>query len=355
MSTDLEQLKTVIGEPLSYKKLCDRTGLPVKRGNAKIKQLKELDVYCKLVVTQNPTRYTVIEVYPEAIQAFETLNGNDKFQIMFEAVMYQALLNNHNEPLYLSNLDLLKLFCEVNENFAYACNKFNMIAMGDEYFYMSDMGMTVYRILKGWTLDRLDRMHQRHIINVSRGYRAYKTYTNEYGTYEAGIDAPRGSEFARRCAKVCRNAEDEWYARTGMMRPDEKEYWCERHRIKYSKRMPKSYYEAIKDFRRQEAKEEFCNEGIVNVRPINIIDSPGDDWLKEKLFDIYSKYPALESINGEACRKVLNTQQLDALDLTLEQKVKFIEVNMQPNPVISFKEELKRKKEEGEENEFDTQ
>ena len=80
------------GQELKYNKLCQALDVPTKVGNAKISQIDDLGMYCRLEQLSSPTRYVVQEVYDGALLA--ELNGNNKYQALFESALYRALIEN---------------------------------------------------------------------------------------------------------------------------------------------------------------------------------------------------------------------------------------------------------------------
>ena len=135
----LSRLKEIKGEELKYSQLCKKLNLKIKTGNAKVSQLNDLQMYCQLNKLDGPTRYMVEEVYDDVVLGLGILNKNNKYQLLFEAAIYQAFLNNNGEPLWVSNMEMLRLFQEVNENFSYACNSEVMRKLGEEFAYMAEM------------------------------------------------------------------------------------------------------------------------------------------------------------------------------------------------------------------------
>ena len=44
----IPKLKTIVNQELSYKDLCEAVDIPIKSGNSKIAQLRDLDMYCQI-------------------------------------------------------------------------------------------------------------------------------------------------------------------------------------------------------------------------------------------------------------------------------------------------------------------
>ena len=121
---------------------------------------------------------------------------------MFEAALYQKFLEQNGGPLYVSNLDLLKLFQEVNENFSYACNLDYMKALGEEFEYMASMGEIIYRILLQWTLRRINQMDARRIVLKRNGFRLYKKYYIDGKEYSQIYNIPFESNEEKICQQI---------------------------------------------------------------------------------------------------------------------------------------------------------
>ena len=101
-------LVKIQGRELKYNQLCKALNMPIKNGYAKTTQLADLEMYCQLERLSSPTRFAVKEVYDGDL--LEALNGHNKYQALFEAALYQALINNHAEQLCLSNMEMLEMF-----------------------------------------------------------------------------------------------------------------------------------------------------------------------------------------------------------------------------------------------------
>lgn len=319
----VKKLYSVKGEEIKYKQLCEKLNLKIKTGNAKKSQLEDLEAYCQIDKLNSPTRYIITEVYDKAILGLGVLNKNNKYQLLFEAAIYQTFISNGGEPLWLSNMEMLKLFQEVNENFSYACNSQLMKKMGEEFIYMAEMSQVVYRILRQWTKRRIEFMAKREVVLLSSGYRLYIQHYGKYGNYITYQNVKKDSKEEKKCMELRNQAIVEtmpsgW---NGEWVPD----WMW---IKFERRVA-------------ELTKEVFGEGYCDVRLVNIISPPSIEWLKNKLMETYKHIEALTGINTESCSKILNTKQLDGN--TGEERKKFIEVNMSPKPPVMFKEELRKR------------
>ena len=328
---EIEKLKAIKGEELKYNQLCKRLDLPIRYGNSKKSQLNNLRIYCNLKALSSPTRYIITEVYEEglAFLGIDTIHGNNKFQLLFEAALYREFIKNKGKSLYLSDMDLLKLFNEINDNFSYTCNLKNMIKMGKEYTYMTPMGHTVYKILRQWTRRRLEGMEKRKIILSREGFRLYKKITNEKGneiTLIKNVDIDSKEE------KICQEIYIQSYEKImpeDWNSEDKGKYWVPEWRwISFENKI-------------KELVEERFNGEYNDLKCIKIISPPSLNWLKDKLEKINEQIACLETnnINLEVQKKIMSTSQLDN-NTNLERK-KFIEMNIKKEPPVLFKEALK--------------
>jgi len=320
----IKGLNSIIGKELKYKGLCQELNLKIKTGNAKKAQLEDLQMFCQLDKLTSPTRFIVNEVYNKSILGLGVLNKNNKYQMLFEASIYQAFLNNGNNDLWLSNMEMLKLFQEVNDNFSYACNQNLMKRIGPEFIYISQMSQTVYRILRQWTKRRIEFMAKREIILLGMGYRVYTKHYSEHGEYFTYKNVVKGSEEEKMCTAIRNQAIEEV-----MPSKWENEWVPEWQWNKFEKR--------VSELTEKKFNGEYCD-----VKLVNVISPPSLDWLKDKLTKIYKDIEDLTGINKEACRKILTTTQLD--NYTGEEKKNFIKINMSKNPEISFKSKLREDK-----------
>lgn len=327
---DNDKLLSIQNQPLNYKALCDNLGLEYKYGNSKSYQLEQLQAYCNLEKLSNPTRYLITEVYDEPILALLDLNANNKFQLLFDSVMYQVFISNHGAPVYLSNIEMLRLFQEVNDNFAYACHTEHMKALGEEYIYMAQMSQTVYRILIQWTKRRIEKMEARNIVTTSQGYRLYEPNYSSKGFYKTKLNVPQKtntlpSPLEDWCKEIYKDVGDR------VVSPDWKNEWLsEGVWVNFKKELAKAVSE--------QSNGKYCD-----LRKVLIVSPPSEHWVQAKLDEMFRNTPALKEINQEACKKILATTQLNIN--SANEKAKFIEVNMKPNPPFLIKDRLKEHKE----------
>ena len=149
---DINKLQEIKGQELKYKELCEGLDMPYISGKSKQIQMNDLKLYCNYDILDHPTRYIITEVYPEPLTFLLDINKNNKYQLGFDAALYNAFIKNNGADLYMSQLDLLSFFGEINANFKLALDKNNFIKMElTDFIYMSDFSKTVYKILSQWT------------------------------------------------------------------------------------------------------------------------------------------------------------------------------------------------------------
>lgn len=291
----IEKLKGIIGKEYKYGQMCRALDIPTKSGEAKIKQLNDLQNYCEIEVLSSPTRYVVKDVYEGAVEAIRDM---DKMQYVFDSALFQALLNNHCQPLYMSDMELLLLFKEVNESFKQTFDKEAMEKKGVEYIYMVETSHIVYKMLRQWTKRRIQQMEKRMIILPRMGFRVYA----KIGKYIVKRDVPFNSELEDWCKSVYRRAIED------TMPKDWKGEW-----------VPLAVWQNF-EFRLNELAQE---RNYFMVKKVTVISPPDEKWMVERLKQIYKQAPELKKINSEACRKVLNSKQLNFL--TGEERQKYVD------------------------------
>lgn len=317
----IPKLQAIVGEKLKYKQLCEALNIKYKSTsqNSKSHQLNQLALYCDYDIIDNPTRYIVNRVYDQAI--ISQINGNNKFQDLFEGALYQALLNNNNQPLYVSNMELLNLFNEVNENFSYSCNEHYMKLLGGKFITLNQMSQITYKILREWTKRRITQMESRKVIIRRQGFRLYSRFNDIYIIHNVEID----SEIEKKCQEIYdRAAKDtlpeDWHGE-----------WVQAYRWEnFEKRI-------------KELVEEYFNGEFVDLKPINIISPPREDYLKEILHKLYNKIPELQKLNQESIKKIFNTTQLNGY--TGEDREMLINISIKENPDISLRKRIKKERE----------
>lgn len=319
----VSKLREIQGQELKYNKLCQALDLPCKYGNSKAHQLNEIALYCELEILDKPTRYVVHKVYDNAVALLGQIHGNNKFQDLFEGAMYQALLNNDGKPLYISNMEMLKLFNEVNENFSYSCNEYYMNLLGGEYLTLHEMSQIVYKILREWTRRRMTQMEARRVIITRKGFRLYSHINHSYVITNVEADSEK--------ERICQEIYDR--AAKDTLPEDWKGEWVQAWRWEL-------FEERIK-----ELVEEYFDGDYYDLKPITIIYPPREQYLKEVLDRVYGKIPELKDINEEARQKIFTTTQLDKY--TGSNRNMLVDISIKENPDISLKNKIRNRYKNG--------
>lgn len=334
----IPKLKSIVGQELKYHQLCEALDIPRLGTRQKVNQLKQLQMYCEFEILSKPTRYVVNEVYEKEIKAFDKINGNNKYQMMFDAVVYQTFLENNGQPIYVSTTDMLRLFAEVNENFVYTCSAENMAKLGEDFIYFTEMGQIAKKMLGQWTKDRLDNMAVRSFIVKEKAYRLYTQHKGQYGTFIVRHDVSTDSELGKQCMAIMAQAIEEVvpdkYIQKATESNQNKVLW-----------MPLPIYNSLQARIAQLVQEKFNGE-YCDLKEISVLKPPEGQWIYKKLTEIYKELPALHDINAEACRKILASTSENLDKFTGAERKRFIEVNIKPEPKISLKAELEKLKKE---------
>ena len=303
--------------------MCEMLNEPVKSSDSKKRQIDEWQLFCNIDISKNPTRYNVLDVYEGKIELLKEINTNNKYQTIFEGGLYQKLLDNKEKPLYISNMELLTLFHEVNENFSYSCNTGYMSLLGVDYQTLNEMSQIVYKILKRWTSRRMEQMVARKVIIVRKGFRLY---SKTKGGAIIITNVQPNSDIEKICQEIYDKAAIE------IMPDNWSGEWVTAWRWE-------RFEQKIKELVIQYFQGEY-----IDMRSINIISPPREEYLIKKLNNIYGEVPELNKINEETCRKLLTTTQLDKY--TGEERQNLIDITIKQNPEISLKDKLKKKKKE---------
>ena len=335
----IPKLKAIIGQELKYHQLCEALNIPKLSTRQKINQLKQLQMYCDFEVLPKPTRYIIKEVYENEVRAFSKINGNNKYQMMFDAVVYQTFLENEGKPIYVSTLDMLKLFSEVNENFAYTCSPENMIKLGEDFVCFTEMGRIAKKMLGIWTRNRIDSMVIRNFIVREKAYRLYSFHKGQYGTFRVRHDFNVDTDTGKICMAIMAQAIEEIVPSKYIQRVIEKTQEGEEVKDKILW-MPLPIYNSFQTRIEQLVFEKFNGE-YCDLKEIWLLKPPEDRWIYKKLTEIYRQLPALQEINTEACKKILMSSSSEFDSFTGAERKRFVDINMKLNPKIKIVDELK--------------
>lgn len=314
----IPKLVAIRGREITYKELCREVGIPYTSSNAKAAQLKDLDMYCQIDRIPNTTKYIISEVYDEAV--LRELNGNDKYQAVFEAAIYHMFLDNGDKPLYVSYMDMLKGFNEVNNNFPLLCSAANAEKLGDEYAVMPQIGQPTYKILREWTKRKIDRMNARGVALKRDGFRLYAHKNDSIIMYDVPID----SEEERLCQQV-------WNRAVNAVMP---QGWCGGW----------VYPDVWEAFEQKVAQltVTYFNGRYDDLKRIVVLSPPQQSYVKEMLQKLYADYPDIKKINDEVYNKILSSRDKRLLIYSDAEKTKFADIAIKENPQIDIREKLRK-------------
>lgn len=72
-----------------------------------------------------------------------------------------------------------------------------------------------------------------------------------------------------------------------------------------------------------------------------IAPAPREQYLRERLKDLYAETPELKLINNESCRKILETTQLDKYSES--ERKRLVNISIKQEPEIKLKKLLNKK------------
>lgn len=314
----IPKLKMIQGKQINYKELCNAIGIKDTGGNVKAARLKDLDMYCQIDRIPNTNKYIISEVYDEA--AIRELNGNDKYQAVFEAAIYHMFLDNGDKPLYVSYMDLLKMFNEVNHNFPILCNANITSNLGEEYSILSNISQPTYKILREWTKRKIERMNARGVALRRDGFRLYQHMDG----YTITKDVPIDSEDEALCQVIWNKAVNAvmpqgWSG--GWVHADTWELFEQK-----VAQLTIAYFGGEYD----------------DMKRILILSPPTQSYVKEMLANIYTKHPDLKQINDEVYAKVLSSQDKRLLKYSTDDKIKFADIAIKENPNIDIRKRINK-------------
>lgn len=327
----IAKLQEIIGNPLSYSKLCDAIGLPKKMGNQKKAQIRELQYLCDMEITSNPTRYTVYHVFAQELELLGLADENNKFQLSFDMALYKWFLKSKTNVIYITNTEALMLFGEVNKNFKYSANEKSMALLGSGFSYFPEMNKTVMAILNRWTQRRLENMENRMLFVRQIAFRLYKI--NEDG-YIIKQDVNADSELGSICLGIWNQAIQEIMPENwGDPAHGGQFYVSDERYFKFNKRITELTEQRFKG-----------NGDYIDMHKTTAIVLPEKSYLKQEYEILLNTARHLPDINREAKNKILNTKQLNKF--TDGQKLFFIDINIGKNPSIDLHKEIEKREDE---------
>ena len=188
-------------------------------------------------------------------------------------------------------------------------------------------------MLSQWTNNRLKNMAIRNFIVKEKAYRLYTEHKGQYGKFRIGHDFSTDSEVGKKCMAVMAQAIEEivpnkYIQKTTNDKEEDKMLW-----------MPLPIYSSLQTRITQLTQDKFEGE-YCDLKEISVLRPPDGQWIYKKLNEIYNQIPALQEINKETCKKILNSASSSLDKFTGAERKRFIEVNIKSNPKISLKREL---------------
>ena len=281
-----DKLNRILGQPLTYKKLCEALNISTKSGKSKIYQLKELALYCNIQISYHPTRYTVTEIYDKVL-----LPSKAKFQTPMEIVIMQLFKANNYKTLYLTNSRLLECMKLVNSNYRIIKNPKLRKELPFETETLYEGASKSSEILMKWIDRALEKMDGDSLLKYRKGYCLINKNIIDNKEYVSVFNVPLDSEEEKDIMECQRQA----YIKLNL-KYDEVHRWVPSGM--------KAQYQSQFD---KEIKEAFDGEFDGGFQ-VNVL-TPNVKGIKEML----TLYESEQILNQEAQRKIKETKQLNYL------------------------------------------
>lgn len=314
---DIQIPDSIINTPLTYKQLCQSLSIEPKTGKSKIYQIKNIELYCDLTITSNPTRYIINEIYDEALLP----DSKAKFQVPLEILIMRLFKANNYQSIYITTSRLLECMKLVSDNYSIIKNP-NLrnklpFDTGALYSGASKSG----EILKKWLMRALERMETNEYLKVRSGYCLVKKVTIDGRSFKTIYNVPMDTELEQEIMECQRQV----YMELNLQFTDKKR-WIPAD-------MKAQYYAMFDKEITQHFNGEYCGAYAVHVL------TPNQFGIKETL----SAYESERQVNTEAQRKIANTKELNYL--TGYERDKLIQEIIARPPSISYKKILEEEKE----------
>lgn len=281
-----EKLNRILGQPLTYKQLCQALNIPAKSGKSKIYQLEDLALYCNIQTSSHPTKYTVTEIYDQVL-----LPSKAKFQAPMEIIIMQLFKANNYETLYLTNSRLLEYMKLVNSNYRIIKNPKFREKLPFETEILYDSASKSGEILMKWLGRALEKMEGYGLLKWQKGYCLISKNVFDEEEYISVFNVPLDSEEEKEIMECQRQA----YIKLNL-KYDEVHRWVPPGM--------KAQYQSQFDKEIQSAFDgEFDGGFQVNVLTPNV----------KGIKEILTIYESEQMLNQEAQRKIKETKQLNYL------------------------------------------
>lgn len=282
----IEKLNKILNKPLSYKKLCEALNIPTKSGKSKIYQLKDLALYCNIQISSNPTRYTIAEIYDQAL-----IPSKAKFQTPIEVIVMQLFKANNYETLYLTNSRLLECMKLVNSNYRIIKNPKLREKLPFETETLYEGASKSGEILMKWIDRALEKMDGDSLLKYRKGYCLISKNIIDGKEYVSVFNVPLDSDTEKDIMECQRQA----YIKLNL-KYDKTHRWIPP--------AMKTLYQSQFD---KEILNMFGGEFDGGFQ-VNVL-TPNVKGIKE----ILTLYESEQMLNQEAQRKIKETKQLNYL------------------------------------------
>lgn len=281
-----EKLNRILGQPLTYKQLCQALDISAKSGKSKIYQLKDLALYCNIQTSSHPTKYTVTEIYDQVL-----LPSKAKFQTPMEIIIMQLFKANNYETLYLTNSRLLEYMKLVNSNYRIIKNPKLRKKLPFEAEILYDSASKSGEILMKWLGRALEKMEGYGLLKWRKGYCLISKNVFDEEEYISVFNVPLDSEEEKEIMECQRQA----YIKLNL-KYDEVHRWVPPGmKTQYQSQFDKEIQSAFNG--------EFDGGFQVNVLTPNV----------KGIKEILTTYESEQMLNQEAQRKIKETKQLNYL------------------------------------------
>lgn len=308
--------ESIVNQPLSYKQLCQALSIQPKTGKSKIYQIKNIELYCDLSITSNPTRYIINEIYDEALLP----NTKAKFQIPLEILVMRLFRANKYNTIYITTSRLLECMKLVSDNYSIIKNPDLRSKLpfdtGALYSGASKSG----EILKKWLMRALDRMKANGYLEIRNGYCLVKKVTIDGRSFKTIYNVPLDSDLEREVMECQRQV----YMKLNLQFTDKKR-WIPAD-------MKPQYYTMLDKEITRHFNGEYCGTYAVHVL------TPNHFGIKETL----TAFESEQQVNTEAQRKIASTKELNYL--TGYDRDKLIQEIIARPPSVSYKKILEEEK-----------
>lgn len=314
---ELQIPESIINQPLTYKQLCQALSIQPKSGKSKIYQIKNIELYCDLTITSNPTRYIINEIYDEALLP----NSKAKFQVPLEILVMRLFRANNYQTLYITTNRLLECMKLVNDNYSIIKNPKLRNKLPFETDSLYSGASKSGEILKKWLMRALEKMQANEYLKLRSGYCLVKQMKVEDKIVKSIYNVPLNSDLEKEIMECQRQV----YMKLNL-RFSNSQKWVPAD-------IRPQYYLLFDKEITGHFEGKYCGAYVVHVL------SPNHFGIKETL----SAYESAKQVNTEAQRKISVSKELNYL--TGYERDKLVKEIIARPPSVSYKKILEEEKE----------